>query len=86
MAGAHSCVLNQSSLMQIGQRFAHVDGKRVGIGVVFFGERVNDVVQCSSIAAGKDFVRSLVQFDDAFGVEQHAFAGNGIRLQSDSIR
>ncbi len=86
MAGAHSCVLNQSSLMQIGQRFAHVDGKRVGIGVVFFGERVNDVVQCSSIAAGKDFVRSFVQFDDAFGVEQHAFAGDRIGLQSDAIR
>jgi hypothetical protein len=31
-------------------------------------------------------VRGFVQFDDAFGMEQHAFARNGIRLQPDSIR
>jgi len=72
--------------MQIGQRFSHVGGKRFGIGVVFLGQPLNDLVQCSSIAAGKDFVRGFVQFDDAFGMEQHAFARNGIRLQPDSIR
>ena len=72
--------------MQIGQRFAHVGGKRFGIGVVFFGQHVNDVVQCSSITVGKDFVRSFVQFDNAFGVEQDTFAGDGIGLQPDAIR
>ena len=52
---------NQSSLLQIAQSVSRTSAASAfGIGVVFFGERVNDVVQCSSVAAGKDFVRGFV--------------------------
>ena len=46
----------------------------VGIGLVFFGQGANDLAQSSSIAAGKNFVSGFVQFKNAFGKKQHAFA------------
>ena len=86
MAGVRSCVINQFSLMEVRQRFAHISRKRLRIGVVFFGQSLNDLAQCSSITARENFVRGFVQFDDAFREKQHVFAGSGIDLQSNSLR
>ena len=75
-----SCKLDQFALVKIGNGFAHIGSKRRNVGVVFFGQRPHDLAQCSSVAAGENFVRSFVQFDDAFGEKQNAFAAGGICL------
>jgi hypothetical protein len=80
MAAAHSYDLDQLALLQIGQRVVDVGRKGNNIGVVFFGQSLNDLGYWSSITPGENFVRSFVKFDDTFRVEQHAFARYRIDL------
>ena len=60
MGVARSCELDQLSLVKIGQGFAHIGGKRRNVGVVFFSQRPYNLVECSPIAAGKNFLRGFV--------------------------
>ena len=38
-----SCKLDQVALIQIRQRFAHIAGECGDVGIVFFGQRLNDL-------------------------------------------
>ena len=77
---ARSCEFDQLASLQIGQGFAHISSKRRGIGIVIFGQCFHDLAYRSSIAASKNFVRGFVQFDDALGKKQNAFASRGVDL------
>ena len=80
MDAARSCELDQLALLQIGHGFPDIGGQRRGISVVFFGQLVHDLAQCSAIAAGENFLRGFVQFDDALREKQYVFTRGGIGL------
>ena len=73
--GLQSCSsdFDQPALLQIRQNFAYIRSERVRVRLVFFGQFADDLAQYSSVAAGKNFVRSFVKFDNTFGVKQHVF-------------
>src|SRR5690242_10837898 len=83
---APSCQRDQFALLKISQSVAHVGRKRRRIRVIFFGQFLHDFSKRSAITPGKNIVRSFVQFDDAFGKEQHAFASRRVRSQPHSLR
>ena len=70
MVAVRSCELDQLAFVKIGERFAHIGGKGGNISVIFFGQVAHDLTQCSPVAAGKNFLRGFVQFDDAFRKKQ----------------
>jgi hypothetical protein len=80
MDATRSCEFNQLASLQIGAGFAHVGGELLGIRVVFLCQVMHNRAQCSSIAAGKNFVGGFVQFDDAFREKEYAFAGREVGL------
>src|SRR5215467_7370624 len=59
-AATQSCESNQFALLQIRQGFAYICGKRVRVRFIFLSQFTNDLAQCSSVAAGKNFVRGFV--------------------------
>src|SRR6266567_3010029 len=86
MGAGQSWEFDKLASLQIGKGFADIGCKRREIGVILFGQRADDLAYCSSIAAGKNFLRSFVQFEDAFREKQYAFACGGVDLQPDSAR
>ena len=60
MDAALSFEFDQFALLQIRERIAYICGERVRVRLVFFGQFANDLAQCSSVAAGKNFVRGFV--------------------------
>ena len=80
MVAARSFDLDQLAFVKIGERFAHIGGKGGNISVVFFCQVADDLAQCSPVAAGKNFLRGFVQFDNAFRKKQNCFAGREVHL------
>ena len=56
-AAVQSCEFNQFVPLQIRQGFMYISSNRHPIRLVFFSQRLNDLAECSSVAAGKNFVR-----------------------------
>ena len=56
------CHLNSISLRRCksAERITYISSERVRVRLVFFGQFANNLAQCSSVAAGKNFVRSFV--------------------------
>jgi hypothetical protein len=40
--------------------FPHIGGKHFNIDIVFFGQRLDNLAHCSSIAAGKNVLSGFV--------------------------
>ena len=80
MGAARSCEFDQLALLQIGQGFAHIGSKRGQVSIVLFCQRLHNFDQRAPITTGKNFVRGVVQFDDAFGKKQNAFASSRVVL------